>query len=1058
VAELAAKPSYSQFRLIGIADDGREIVRVDRMGPNGAIRVVSKDQLQSKGDRDYFKAAISLSAGEVYASPINFNREGDVIDTPQVPTLRVAAPVMTPDGNPFGILVVNIDMRPAFARIRTAARAAGHVYAVNELGDFLVHPDATQEFAFEFGRRARVQDVYPDFVPSASRDDTSPRVIRNRAGEMFGLGWETVRLAGGPLITVIEAVPYRGLLATNTAFSSLIGALVAALLALPLVVLLARSLTRPLVQMTQAVEGFGRGETANVPVTAKGEIGVLARAFSRMTDEVRDKTAALKREIEERNRIFDTSPDLILVTDRQGNFIRVNPSSKATLGYEPAEMVGRSALDYVYPDDLEATREEMRMARRGRQVRNFQTRYVHKSGRVVTLVWSGVWSEPEQRHFFIGRDMTEQRLAEEKFQLAVEASPSGIALCDSEGRIVLVNAEIERLFGYRRDELIGQPIDALVPSGQEGEHGQHRWQFAAQQQTHRTVAGRELKGRRKDGSEFPIEVRLNAIQSSDGPMVMSVIVDVSERKRAEETLRESERMAHGIIAHSLDAIVQVNHKGEVIEWNPQAETIFGWSREEAVGKPITELYLPNGYRPRYIDMNERLEHTDGIIGERFEFEAVRKDGQRIQAEVSMTGVRRRDGNIYNLFLRDITAKLAEEERVRQSQKMEAVGQLTGGIAHDFNNMLTVITGTIDILAGAVANRPEIAAIAKLISEAADRGAELTAQLLAFARKQPLQPRETDINTLMIDSAKLLRPALGERIEIETRLDEDLWPALVDPGQLTTALLNLAVNARDAMPSGGKLTLEAQNVVLDETYVGARVDIQPGNYVMISVSDTGMGIPQSIRDKVFEPFFSTKEVGKGTGLGLSMVYGFVKQSGGHIMVYSEEGIGTTFRIYLPQARSTPAEATTAAPSELEGGSETILIVEDNVLVLASAMTQLTSLGYNTISAANANEALAIVDSGAAFDLLFTDVVMPGSLNGRELAEEIARRRPSVRVLFTSGYTEDAMVHQGRLDPGVVLLAKPYRKADLARLVRAALAAAPIAPSQDIQPAQAARVVN
>jgi CheY-like chemotaxis protein len=271
-----------------------------------------------------------------------------------------------------------------------------------------------------------------------------------------------------------------------------------------------------------------------------------------------------------------------------------------------------------------------------------------------------------------------------------------------------------------------------------------------------------------------------------------------------------------------------------------------------------------------------------------------------------------------------------------------------------------------------------------------------------------------------------------------RLEKETWPAMADPTQLTTALVNLAVNARDAMPNGGKLTLETGNAVLDTTYIDSNQDAQAGSYVVVAVSDSGSGIPEAIRQRVFEPFFTTKEVGKGTGLGLSMVYGFVKQSNGHIKIYSEEGYGTTFKIYLPRAdavassgRETPLEAA------LEGGSETILVVEDNALVLSSVTTQLQSLGYRTLTAANAAAALTIADSGADFDLLFTDVIMPGGMNGRQLAEEMAKRRSPLKLLFTSGYTENAIIHHGRLDPGVHLLAKPYRKADLARMVRRAL---------------------
>ncbi|MGB6750177.1 MAG: PAS domain S-box protein [Xanthobacteraceae bacterium] len=644
------------------------------------------------------------------------------------------------------------------------------------------------------------------------------------------------------------------------------------------------------------------------------ETGALYAQLARLL-----ATEQRKREVEERHRIFDISVDLILVTDQHGDFIRVSPSSATLLGYDPEEMIGHSTAEFIYPDDLEPTREEMRLARRGRQTRSFETRYLHKDKRLVTLAWTGAWSEPAQQHLFIGRDITASKIA------------------------------------Y-------------------------------------------------------------------------------------EAMLESERMAQDIIAGALDGFVQVNETGEVTEWNPQAEVIFGWSRQEALGKPLNDLFLPPGYQLRSDEMIARLRNTDeGVkIGERFEYEAVRKDGRKIKVETALTALRRRDGYVFNGFVRDLTEKIAAEEQLKQAQKMESVGQLTGGIAHDFNNMLTVITGTIDILADGVAEKPRLAAIAKLISEAADRGAELTGHLLAFARKQPLQPRETDINALMVETGKLLHPTLGEHIEIETVLKTDVSSALVDPNQLSSALLNLAINARDAMPNGGKLMLETGNAVLDHSYAKTNPEVQPGNYVLIAVSDTGGGIPKEIRDKVFEPFFTTKEVGKGTGLGLSMVYGFVKQSGGHIKVYSEEGYGTTFKIYLPRAGAQAAPVVgTALDAEIEGGNETILVVEDDALVRTSVTAQIQGLGYRTLTAANAAEALAIADDGATFDLLFTDVIMPGKMNGRQLAEEMAKRHSPLKVLFTSGYTEDAVIHHGRLDRGVLLLAKPYRKLDLARMLRRAL---------------------
>jgi signal transduction histidine kinase len=382
-------------------------------------------------------------------------------------------------------------------------------------------------------------------------------------------------------------------------------------------------------------------------------------------------------------------------------------------------------------------------------------------------------------------------------------------------------------------------------------------------------------------------------------------------------------------------------------------------------------------------------------------------------------------------------RLEDEQRLRQVQKMEAVGHLTGGIAHDFNNILTVIMGMAEVLSEELAGDPVHSSSVRMISDAAGRGAEVTKQLLAFSRQQPLQPRETDINALVEDTARLLRPTLGEHIEMHLALEEDSWFALVDPNHLATALLNLAVNARDAMADGGKLTLETGNVYLDEAYAMVNHEVRLGHYVMLAVSDTGSGIPAEIRDKVFEPFFTTKETGKGTGLGLSMVYGFVKQSNGHIKIYSEEGHGTSIKLYLPRAMENGSRPEQPASNEASGGSETILVVEDDPFVRNYVNTQLVQLGYRATLAANGPEALAEIEKGLVFDLLLTDMIMPGGMNGRQLADAVRLRRPAVRVLFTSGYTEDAIIHHGRLDPGVLLLPKPYRRSDLARMIRLAL---------------------
>jgi PAS domain S-box-containing protein len=391
---------------------------------------------------------------------------------------------------------------------------------------------------------------------------------------------------------------------------------------------------------------------------------------------------------------------------------------------------------------------------------------------------------------------------------------------------------------------------------------------------------------------------------------------------------------------------------------------------------------------------------------------------------------------------DITNTHETERLLQQAQKLDAIGKLTGGVAHDFNNMLTIITGSIEALAEQITDRPFTAEIAALIGRAADRCTELIRHLLAFARKQPLRPRDIDVNSTVLDIAKLLRPTLGEQIEINAILEEETLIAHIDSAQLANSLVNLAINARDAMPDGGKLLLETHKAHLDEAYAAANADVAPGPYIMVAVSDTGTGMPAEVRDRAFEPFFTTKESGKGSGLGLSMVYGFAKQSGGHVKIYSEEGRGTTVRLYLPPAKAS-VEADTVPEAPIPYGAETILVVEDDTLVREFVVNQLRGLGYTATAVSNGAEALAAIKVGQRFDLLFTDVIMPGGMSGKELTSELTRLRPAVRVLYTSGYTDNAMIEHGQLDHGALLLSKPYRRSELAQMVREALQGEPVA---------------
>jgi PAS domain S-box-containing protein len=511
------------------------------------------------------------------------------------------------------------------------------------------------------------------------------------------------------------------------------------------------------------------------------------------------------------------------------------------------------------------------------------------------------------------------------------------------------------------------------------------------------------------------------------------------QEEARQALVESEQKAQAIIKTALDAFFQTDRDGTILEWGPQAEALTGWTRKEAIGADVVELLVPAHLRDAYrLRRQKRLREESGTpAGIRFEAPMMHRDGREFLVEVSATGLRRGNGYILNNFFRDITQKRVAEEHLIQAQKMEAVGQLTGGIAHEFNNLLTVITGTIEILADGVKGNPSLASITKLISDAADRGARLTSSLLAFARKQPLQPIEIDVNELIGEVIQLLSLTFGRHVKIATKLSNDAWSALVDRAQLSSALVDLAINARDAMEGSGTLTLATSNRVFGVREAMAIGVERAGDYVVIDVSDTGPGIPPAIRDKIFDPFFSTKEVGKGTGLGLSMVFGFLKQSGGGIEVLGEEGCGATFRIYLPKADASAIPFVEGDERPVLGGHETILCVEDDREVREFVTMQLESFGYKVICAVDAAEALAIAGRDTPFDLLFTDIVMSGVMNGRQLAERMLAERPALRVLFTSGYAYAALHAQGRAGQGIPILTKPYRKAELARMLRRCL---------------------
>jgi PAS domain S-box-containing protein len=603
-----------------------------------------------------------------------------------------------------------------------------------------------------------------------------------------------------------------------------------------------------------------------------------------------------------------------------------------------------------------------------------------------------------------------------------------IFMLDPEGVVTNWNAGAQRIKGYTADEIIGQHFSRFYTPKDRAEGMPQRALATAAREGKFEAEGWRV---RKDGKLFWASIVIDPIRDEDGTLVgfAKVTRDITERREAQEALAESAELARGIIDTALDAFVQIDDTGTVMEWNAQAETIFGWSRQEAVGKSLATLILPSSERARHQKGLEHFRQTGRgrILGQRVRMQALRRDGKEIPVELSITALRRGERHLFNGFIRDLTEKLAAEEQLHHALKMEAIGQLTGGVAHDFNNLLTAIIGNLEVLATRVPAHGSAARLIEAALGAAWRGSGLTEQLLAFSRRQEIRPEIVDVDRLLHNALFLCQKTVGEGIDVAVHCQEDLWRCRVDPGQFEAALLNLAANARDAMNRSGTLTITASNLAMGG---GNEIGLAAGEYVEVSVTDTGCGMSKEVLARAFEPFYTTKEVGKGTGLGLSQVQSFAKQGGGTVRIESEKGNGTTVRVYLPKAEGrigseTSSPVMTPAPS----GGATILVVEDNSNVREMITEVLSPLGYHTMTAASAAEALAMLRRESSVELLLSDVVLPGGSSGIDLARTARKLKPELKVLLSSGYVGDEARHD--LARGeFAFLSKPYRPAELA----------------------------
>ncbi|HEX7046581.1 MAG TPA: PAS domain S-box protein [Gammaproteobacteria bacterium] len=768
----------------------------------------------------------------------------------------------------------------------------------------------------------------------------------------------------------------------------------------------------------------------------------LAVYFRDITD--RKRIEAATHESEERTRlIVENALDAAITITSDSVITAWNRQAEATFGWSRDEAIGSHLYELIIP-------EEFRDAHR-RGVEHFlatgdgpllnrhtEVTALHRNGHEFPAELSIVALKNGDDYIFSAfvRDITERkkterriRESEERFRTVAHVTADTVWDWNLLTDTMWWNDGIRSVFGYSREEM-------AKSSSAWTEKVHHEDRSRVMASLDEAIAGdaeeweEEYRFLRKDGAARDVLDKGFLIRDETGKAVRMVggIDDITRRKEHETKLQQQA----ALLDKARDAIVVRDMNNRITYWNKSAERLYGWTAEEAIGVAVESLF----YRDSTVfkDAMQKLMDAAEWSGEIVQRH---KDGHLITVEGVWSLVRDDDGTPQAVLAinTDITERLALEEQLRQSQRLESIGKLTGGVAHDFNNLLTVILGNAELMIDQLPEGDRLHKLAEMSRTAAQRGAELTHRLLAFARRQALEPHMIDTNQLVLGMEDLLRRTLLENIDIEIIPMDDAWWAYVDPGQLESVLLNLAINAKDAMPDGGLLTIEINNVELDEEYAASNSEVVPGRYVMIAVSDTGCGIPAENINRVFDPFFTTKEKGKGTGLGLSMAYGFAKQSEGHIKIYSERDQGTTVKLYLPMAKRIEEPVTAAPVVEPEvSGSEKVLVVEDDDLVRQHAASQLQELGYEVLVADDGPKAMQIIKKESDIDLLFTDVIMSGGMTGRELAEMAKRLRPKLKVLYTSGYTENAIVHQGRLDRGVHLLQKPYQRAELAKKLR------------------------
>lgn len=742
---------------------------------------------------------------------------------------------------------------------------------------------------------------------------------------------------------------------------------------------------------------------------------------------------------EEKYRLVVENANEAIFIAQEGLLKLVNPKALEVIGYDQETIQTRPFPELIHPEDRAMVMDRHLRRARGEDLPSvYSFRIVDREGRVkwveinaVRMDWEG---RPATLNFL--SDITDRRSAEEALRESEERArlifntvPDSITITRVEdGRYILVNDYFCRLTGFLREETIGRTVSDLNVFV----NVQDRERFIREMREKGEITNFEIQYRKKDGSLFTSLLSARPIQYAGEDCLVAVVADISNRKQIEDALRQSEERYRLLVDNANEAILVIQG-GMITFVNPQAIKIMNIEGRALTPQPFLDFIHPEDRETVLQRYQERL--SGEVPPARYSFRLVDQEGKTIWVEINAVQIAWEGEPAALVFLTDITEKKQLEMQFLQSQKMEAVGRLAGGVAHDFNNLLTSILGHSDLMMMRLRPGDPLIGDIKEIIKAAKRATDLTRQLLAFSRKQVMQPRLLNLNGIISDMKKMLNRLIGEDITLETLLSPDLGQVLVDPGQIDQVIMNLVVNARDAMPKGGTLTIETGNALLDEVQVRSYMGAKPGAYVLLSVKDSGSGMSEELQSHIFEPFFTTKELGKGTGLGLSTVYGIVKQSNGYIRVDSLPGQGTVFKIFLPQQQGKAESGLKLERGKVSlRGGETILLAEDNELVRGLTRSVLEHFGYQVLETKDGEEA-GRMSKGyeGPIHLLLTDVVMPG-ISGRVLAEQLQISRPGIKILFMSGYSEEAVLLQGMQILGAHFLQKPFTPEELGLLVR------------------------